>query len=92
MYSIETKAVMDNLKTSANGLSDAEAMNRLKTNGKNVVEKFKKQSFFKCFVKQFLNIMVGILLVSAIISITIALVEKNYSDLFECFVGRLSRI
>ena len=86
MYKQTASQVMESLKTSKNGLSQHEADERLKINGKNELKKVKKQSFIKCFFKQFLNIMVGILLVSAVVSITIALVHKQYSDLFEGFV------
>lgn len=86
MYKQTASQVMESLKTSKNGLSQHEADERLRINGKNELKKVKKQSFIKCFFKQFLNIMVGILLVSAVVSITIALVHKQYSDLFEGFV------
>ena len=71
MYKQTASQVMEGLKTSKNGLSQHEADERLKINGKNELKKVKKQSFIKCFFKQFLNIMVGILLVSAVVSITI---------------------
>ena len=86
MYDIEISKVLDNHKTSMSGLSDFEAENRLKVQGKNEIEKAKKLSFVKCFFKQFLNIMVGILLVSAIVSLTLAIINKNLGDLFEGFV------
>ena len=83
MYNISIDKVLDKLKTDLNGLNSTEANERLRKYGKNEIEKVKKQSFFVCFLKQFLNIMVIILLISAIISLTVALVNKNYSDLFE---------
>ncbi len=86
MYNLSVKEVLDKLKTSEAGLTSNEAENRIKTDGLNVVEKAKKQSFLKCFFKQFLNIMVGILLVSACVSLIVAVVNKEYADLFEGFV------
>ena len=86
MYSLKEIEVLDKLKSTANGLSSIESEIRLKQFGKNELEKEKKQSFLKRFLKQFLNIMVAILLVSAIASITIALVKKEYSELFEGFI------
>ena len=72
--------------TSINGIGGSEAEKRLAIYGKNKLEREKKQSFIKRFFRQFLNIMVAILLVSAVASITIALINKEYSELFEGFV------
>ncbi|MBO5955046.1 MAG: cation-translocating P-type ATPase, partial [Clostridia bacterium] len=69
-----------------NGLTNKEAQKRLSVDGKNVIEKAKKMSFIKCFFKQFLNIMVIILLISSLISIVMAIADKEYSGLFEGFV------
>ena len=86
MYDLEILKVLDKHKSSMLGLTDLEAENRLKVQGKNEIEKAKKMSFIKCFFKQFLNIMVGILLISAVISMVLAVVNKEFSDLFEGFV------
>lgn len=86
MYYVNYDQVISDLHSSREGLSNQEAADRLKRNGLNVLDREKKQSFFIRFLKQFLNIMVMILLLSAVISITIAILEKQYSDLFEGFV------
>lgn len=86
MYRQTIEQVLKTLNTTTQGLSPKQADELLKTCGKNELKKAKKQSFIKCFFKQFLNIMVAILLASAVVSITIALVHKQYSDLFEGFV------
>jgi len=86
MHEIKIEDVLDKLKSGLNGLSENEVQNRLKLFGKNELEKEKKLSFFKIFFKQFLNIMVAILLISAIVSIVVALMNKEYFDLFEGFV------
>ncbi len=86
MFNIEIKQVLQEFGTSTSGLSLKEAEKRLKEQGKNEIDKAKKMSFAKCFFKQFLNIMVGILLLSAVASIVIAVVKKEYGDLFEGFV------
>ena len=51
--------------------------------GTNQIQKEKKQTFIKKFLLQFKNLMVIVLLISAIVSGTIAVLSKNYSDLFE---------
>ena len=86
MYKLSKEELFCTLKTSNNGLADMEVENRLKINGKNELKKEKRLSFLKLFFKQFLNIMVAILLVSSAVSITIAIVSKEYADLFEGFV------
>ncbi len=86
MYFENVDKCLKKLGTSTNGLTNFEALDRIKKHGKNELKKVKKQSFIKCFFKQFLNIMVAILLVSAVVSLTIAIVNKQYGDLFEGFV------
>ena len=86
MYNLKSGDVLEQLKTSKSGLSESEVRDRLKKYGKNELEKEKKQTFLKSFFKQFLNIMVAILLVSAVVSLTVAIVNKEYADLFEGFV------
>ncbi len=86
MYTFEKNEVLKKVNTSASGLTQKEAEARLKANGKNELEKEKKFSYILCFFKQFLNIMVGILLVSSVVSISLAVINKEYSDLFEGFV------
>ncbi len=86
MYKLRINEVFKELNSSLNGLSIEEANLRLKSDGKNELERTKKQSIIKRFFKQFLNIMVGILLISACFSISIAIINKEYSDLFEGFV------
>ncbi len=86
MHYLNIKQTFANLNVTEKGLTDKQANEYIKQNGKNELERVKKQSFIKCFFKQFLNIMVAILLFSAIISLTIAIVNKEYGDLFEGFV------
>lgn len=75
--------VMNLLKTSKNGLTKKEAESRKDLNNLNKLQEEKRTSFFKKFLKQFEDVMVIILLVSAILSIGIAISQKKYNDLFE---------
>ncbi len=86
MHYLNSFDAIKQLNSSSKGLMPKEASERLAKFGKNELKKTKKQSFIKCFFKQFLNIMVAILLVSAVVSLTIAIVNKEYADLFEGFV------
>ena len=75
--------VMNLLKTSKSGLTTKEAESRKDVNNLNKLQEEKRTSFFKKFLKQFEDVMVIILLVSAILSIVIAISQKRYNDLFE---------
>jgi len=86
MHELKEIEVLDKLDTTTKGLNLNKVEEKLKVYGKNIIEKEKKQSFLKRFLKQFLNIMVAILLVSAIASISIALIKKEYNELFEGFI------
>lgn len=82
-YNKEIKDIFAKLNTSENGLSSYDAENRLKTFGENSLEKQKKTSFFKRLLNQFKNVMIIILIISAIISEVSAILDKNYENLFE---------
>lgn len=82
-YSKSIEQTINELNANISGLNKTEAENRLKKFGKNELPKTKKQSGFVKFLLQFKDIMVIILLIAAVISTIIAVVHKNYSDLFE---------
>jgi len=86
MYKLNKEELFNTLKSSETGLTKLEAENRLKVNGKNELKKEKRPSFIKLFLKQFANIMVAILLISSAVSISIAIANKEFADLFEGFV------
>ncbi len=86
MHYLDIKTVLDKHKTSKNGLIASEVKERQKENGKNEIEKAKKMSFFKCFFRQFLNIMVAILLVAATVSLVLAIINNEFGDLIESLI------
>lgn len=86
MHHKDIEEILKNLNTTKCGLSESEATDRLNKNGKNIIEKNKKQSLIIKFLAQFKNIMVIILLISAIISITISIVHSDLYELIEGFV------
>lgn len=61
--------MIENLKTSPNGLTSDEAEQRLKLYEKNIIEEGKKKSILSLFMEQFKNVMVLVLIAAAIISI-----------------------
>ena len=61
--------MLDQLKTSSDGLSSREAAERLSHNGPNVLSKAKHESAIVTFIRQFKNLLVVMLLTSAAFSI-----------------------
>lgn len=85
-YNKELNQIYKELHSSPNGLKDFEAESNILTFGKNELDKPKKIGFFKKFMLQFKNIMIIILLASAIISGITAIMEKSTENLFECLL------
>ena len=77
-YLQSSEQIMTSLSTGTNGLSDEEAAKRLEKNGKNKLAEGKKESLIVRFFKQLLEPMTIILLVAAIISGVLAIVEKEF--------------
>ncbi len=76
-YLHEAGEVFDEVKSSENGLSSAEAEERLQKNGKNKLDEGKKVSTFERFVDQLKDPMIIILLVAAVISATTDMIEAK---------------
>ncbi len=73
--------VLNDLKSSKNGLSSLEASNRLHENGKNELEAPKGKSIFIRFLEQLADPMIIILIVAAIVSSVIAVLEnESFAD------------
>ena len=70
--------VMEHYSTSESGLSSDEAQGRIEKNGKNKLKEGKKESLFLRFLKQFAEPMTIILLVAAIISGVLEIVEHAF--------------
>ena len=68
------------------GLDNVETKKRLEINGKNILPQKKQESKLVRFLKQFCDIMIIILLVASSISITVAIVEKTYSEMVDGFI------
>ncbi|WP_271629219.1 calcium-translocating P-type ATPase, SERCA-type [Caldicellulosiruptor sp. DIB 104C] len=68
-HSKDIETILENLKTTLNGLSSEEAEQRLKVYGKNIIEEGKRKSLFVLFLEQFKNVMVLVLIAAAVISI-----------------------
>ncbi len=74
------------LKTSKEGLSGQEAQSRLKSYGKNELEKGKRTGIVKLFFSQFKDFMTLLLIVAAAVSAVIAFISKDSRDLTDTFI------
>lgn len=82
-HSIDVDKSLHEVKSNKNGLSEKEIESRTRNGVQNKLEDTKKQSIVSKFFAQFKDLMVIILIVSAVISISLALIEKKYGNLFE---------
>lgn len=67
-YQMSQAQVMKTKETSGEGISGAEATKRLKQYGSNILEEGKKKSLLQVFGEQFLDLLVIILIIAAVIS------------------------
>lgn len=67
-YQMSQAQVMKTKETSGEGISGAEASKRLKQYGPNILEEGKKKSLLQVFGEQFLDLLVIILIIAAVIS------------------------
>ena len=74
--------ILQTFNTSENGLSSLAVQKNRELFGSNEPEKQKSTGFLKKFFLQFKNIMIVILLISATLSITMALASHDYQNLF----------
>ncbi len=82
-YSKTIEQSFEELQTSAVGLSSVEAKNRLEKNGKNQLAEKKKKSAFIKFLEQFKEILIIVLIISAVISIVIGAVEYSANEFID---------
>lgn len=76
-FSKQITDVMDELKTSKDGVSSEEAHNRLLKYGENKLNEAKKTSFATRFFAQFKDVMIILLLISAVISLVFGIVKRE---------------
>lgn len=76
-YLSETSQVLEEVSSSPDGLSAAEAASRLEKNGRNKLAEAKKTSVFKRFLQQLVNPMIIVLLVAAAVNLVTVIVERS---------------
>lgn len=75
-YRITAKEAIERLNSSRDGLSQGEADSRLREHGPNELQKKKRASRLKVFLRQFLSPLIYVLLIAAVISIAV----QHYID------------
>lgn len=76
-YELEALDCLKKLKSNEMGLTEEEAEKRLKFDGKNKLKEAKKQSKLSKFLSEFNDLMIIILLLSALVSFIISIVNKE---------------
>ncbi len=82
----EAEQTLKKLKTGPAGLSGRDVEERLKTYGKNELEKGKTAGIFKLFFSQFKDFMTVLLIVAAAVSGLIAFLSRDRNDLTDTFI------
>lgn len=77
-YQKDKETVLQELQTSEEGLSSSEAEYRLEQNGKNKLDDPPKKSIARRFLEQLIDPMIIVLLVAAVISAIVDIVNKEF--------------
>ena len=86
-YLSSVEDTLNNLDSSASGLSGQEAGKRLLTTGKNELAKEKKKSLARRFAEQILNPMILVLLAAAVVSLGVTMLERgSINEYAEAFI------
>lgn len=86
MHRLSIQEVLKQVNSSTHGLNNKQVLYSRNKYGINAIDKEKRKNLIVRFLMQFKNIMVLILLFSAIISITIAIINNQVGELFEGLV------
>ena len=68
-YQVSFEETMDNLRTNKNGLTNKDALERIKIYGKNTLKEINKTPAWIKFLTQFKDVLIILLIVSMLISI-----------------------
>ena len=85
-FNLEADECLKKLGSSQEGLSENEASHRLLKNGENVIAEGKKKNHFVMFLKQFLNLMILVLIAAGIVSIVFAILENSTSEAIDAVI------
>ena len=77
LYAKDSETILKEFQTTEKGLSDKEVEKRMESFGNNALKEKKRKGILKVFLNQFKDLLVGILIVSGIISIITDNVEST---------------
>lgn len=86
MYFLSKEDTLDKLSSSFSGIKSNEVCKRMEQYGKNVLKEKRRENIIVTFLRQFKNLMVFVLLLSALITIVFAIVTKEFADLIDAFI------
>lgn len=76
-HHLNVNEALELLKSNLDGISSAEAKTRLEKYGENALKNVHKRSKFLKFIDQFKNLMVGILLAAAVVSLVVSILNHE---------------
>ena len=80
-YSLDIDETLKKLNSNKDGLSNEEVQKRLKKDGKNKIIESKKESNFSKFLNEFKDLMIIILILSAIVSFILSILNnESFTD------------
>ena len=82
-YTSEVEEVLQEVQSSASGLTSTEAKARLERDGKNALDEGQKRPMILRFLDQFKDLMIIVLLVAAVVSGVLSIVQGEYSELID---------
>lgn len=85
-YTLGIEECFNDVKSNVAGLSSDEARQRLISYGKNTIENFKKKNLILIFLRQFLNVMIIMLLAAGIISTIFAIINNSINEAIDSIV------
>lgn len=85
-YSVDSEKVISALNSSSKGISEEEALKRLKIYGENSLKDGKRKNPFFMFISQFNDFMTILLMIAAAISAVIAFMTKNKSEVADTMI------
>ncbi|MDD4110671.1 MAG: HAD-IC family P-type ATPase, partial [Clostridia bacterium] len=85
-FAMNIDECLTDVNSAQTGLSKTEAESRSFINGKNIIESGKKKNVFLIFLRQFLNVMILLLIAAGIISTVFAIVNNSMAELIDSIV------
>lgn len=86
MYFLSKEDTLDKFDSAFSGIKSSEITKRVEKYGKNILKEKRKENIVITFLRQFKNLMVSVLLISALITIILSVVTKDFAELIDAFI------